>query len=710
MVLKVVLTEEDMMYRIPDGFADVFRQAQSELSECGAFFVNEEYVRKTNSKIHALDRTISEVVASIPAILSSDDALLYSLFLYRAMEQRERFLSSLSEFEIPDKEFAHLAVLCLLPYFERLYDFLSDNGLDEDIRRATVNQLEDCMFLYLERTGNLGLNKRYFDHLQRYVDFGIFNIGALRFEPRKLGKVKLLEHRVSGKEILVLTEGRMNSDGLYIDTPPINEDGAFDAFFLETESEYIGTRVGDDGKCRSEHESFSKDEYILRMTEGDDCIAVHIPQDTKLTKERCNSSYERAAEVFSRLYPERNFKAFVCSSWMMSPQLFDILGKDSKILAFSSPYIKFPSHTKGRDVMNFVFKTESPDVASWQENTTLQRELKKLYLGGDCLYEYYGIYPIKRRIPISIIIDDSAPMISTPYFNREHKFTQDGRPLIPYYSKEAIFTLADIIERHGAKGKFSILPMAGNQGDIISGFAGVDKSEVDEWLDCARRRVTPAFSITPEMLSHCKAVNIETGEPLSEREDDWAEHQDRSGLTQYIAKALELIKAAGFDCHGVTSPWCFGEGVEEEYVAAISSAMHDVYGYESAYYFLHSKRGVPNVKPWIAYDKSGRKVVSIPATIADHTWQTIDCPRTDEEYVRKIADEYITEDGLGGSIPKELELNSYPILCMHWQSLCSNGLMTGFRVLDEVLRRVNLLLKDRVVWRSLEELMQESLK
>ena len=99
---------------------------------------------------------------------------------------------------------------------------------------------------------------------------------------------------------------------------------------------------------------------------------------------------------------------------MMSPQLFDILGKDSKILAFSSPYIKFPSHTKGRDVMNFVFKTESPDVASWQENTTLQRELKKLYLGGDCLYEYYGIYPIKRRTPISIIIDDSAPMISTP--------------------------------------------------------------------------------------------------------------------------------------------------------------------------------------------------------------------------------------------------------------------------------------------------------
>jgi hypothetical protein len=153
------------------------------------------------------------------------------------------------------------------------------------------------MFLYLERAGNLGLNKRYFDHLQRYVDFGIFNIGALRFEPRKLGKVKLLEHKASGREILILTEGRMNSDGLFIDTPPINEEGAFDAFFLETESEYIGTRVGADGKCRPEHESFSKDEYILRMTEGDDCIAVHIPQGTGLTKKRCESSYERAVEV-----------------------------------------------------------------------------------------------------------------------------------------------------------------------------------------------------------------------------------------------------------------------------------------------------------------------------------------------------------------------------------------------------------------------------
>jgi hypothetical protein len=102
--------------------------------------------------------------------------------------------------------------------------------------------------------------------------------------------------------------------------------------------------------------------------------------------------------------------------------------------------------------------------------------------------------------------------------------------------------------------------------------------------------------------------------------------------------------------------------------------------------------------------------VSIPATIADHTWQTIDCPRTDDEYVMKIADEYITEDGLGGSIPKELELNSYPMLCMHWQSLCSNGLMTGLKVLDEVLRRVNVHLYDRVVWRSLEELMKGALE
>ena len=71
---------------------------------------------------------------------------------------------------------------------------------------------------------------------------------------------------------------------------------------------------------------------------------------------------------------------------------------------------------------------------------------------------------------------------------------------------------------------------------------------------------------------------------------------------------------------------------------------------------------------------------------------------------------FITADGKSGCIIKELELGAYPTICTHWQSVCSNGLGTGIRVLDEIGRRVNEHLLDRVEWASFEELLDMVVK
>ena len=99
-------------------------------------------------------------------------------------------------------------------------------------------------------------------------------------------------------------------------------------------------------------------------------------------------------------------------------------------------------------------------------------------------------------------------------------------------------------------------------------------------------------------------------------------------------------------------------------------------------------------------------MVSIPATTTDHFWQTIDTTETSDEYVNRIADELITEDGTEGEIIRVLENGSYPVLITHWQSLFSNGLGTGLRALNEVGRRIQTHLSDRVEWKSFEELLQ----
>ena len=310
------------------------------------------------------------------------------------------------------------------------------------------------------------------------------------------------------------------------------------------------------------------------------------------------------------------------------------------------------------------------------------------------------------KVPISLIIDDPAPIISVFYEHAKNRTMSDGRTLIPTYSNEGLFRFCDIIEKHGIKGKFSVVPMPGNKGDIVRGIEGVDNAQLAEWLDTVRKRVAPQFAIGPEMLTHHKAVDLATGNALDMNEAEYSATQDRTTLTPYISLALKLLREAGFAPCGVTSPWRFGIAVEEEYEAAISAAVDSTCGEKNAWFFLRGVRGVPNARPWVAREEDGRTLVSIPATTYDVIWQTISNADTSDEFVSQVADGLISADGQKGSIIDVLNTNGYPILVTHWQSLMSNGLMTGLRALDEIARRINIHLSDRVEWKSFIEIME----
>jgi len=311
-----------------------------------------------------------------------------------------------------------------------------------------------------------------------------------------------------------------------------------------------------------------------------------------------------------------------------------------------------------------------------------------------------------QKVPTCLIIDDPAPVISVFHEHAPSPLTKDGRPIIPTFPNSMLFDFCDIIERHGIKGKFSVVPMPGNKGDIINGLEGVSREELDEWLDTVKARVVPQFTVGPEMLTHNWAVNLADGSAYDINENDWSKSQDRTTLTPYIAKALSILKDAGFDAIGATSPWMFGITVEDEYYAALSKAVYDVTGSKNAWVFLRGLRDTPNAKPWVAREEDGRTLVAIPPTTRDKMWQTIDCPETSDEYVNRIADELITADGKEGEYVRVLETGGFPILITHWQSLMSNGLGTGLRILDEVARRINEHLSDRVEWMSFQEIME----
>jgi hypothetical protein len=325
------------------------------------------------------------------------------------------------------------------------------------------------------------------------------------------------------------------------------------------------------------------------------------------------------------------------------------------------------------------------------------------------------------KIPISLIIDDPTPVLNNFYLmaksgttSYEHARlrleTKDGRPLIKKFPRSLLLEFCDTVERRGIKGKFSVVPMPGNGGDIVNGIEDVSEEELRDWIDTVKTRIEGRFTIGPEMLTHNLAVDLKSGGALPTSEPLWSQNQGRSTLTPYIARAVSLLCEAGFDAFGVTSPWKFGISVEDEYAAAISRAVFDVTGKRCAWYFLRGLRDVPNAKPWVQLEEDGRTLVSIPATTNDVIWQTMDSPDTSDGYISEIADMLITKDGSAGEIIRVINTGGYPILVTHWQSLMSNGLGTGIRILDEVARRVNENLGDKVEWMSFAEIMELVIK
>jgi hypothetical protein len=321
---------------------------------------------------------------------------------------------------------------------------------------------------------------------------------------------------------------------------------------------------------------------------------------------------------------------------------------------------------------------------------------------------------MSNRIPITLLVDDSCPLIHV-YRNHwvdVHKhapLTDDGRPLLEIVPNAFLDRFCDVVERHSMAGKFSIVPAPAGLGDIVQGIAGFDPSLTRAWLDTAKARLSTRFDFCPEGLTHNLAVDLATGDFYPEGEAIWSQSQNRTVLTPYLTRQLELLKAAGVDVTGITSCWVFGQQVEAEYIASMVAALKAVYHRDLSWFYLHIWHRYPSERPYIAHGRAGATLVAINSTVDDFFWETINSPRDDQAYLEAVADKLLTADGRGGAIRTVLDAGGWPILMTHWQSFFSNGLETGLAVLDILGRRVASALAGEVEWTTCLELAQRTL-
>ncbi len=297
-------------------------------------------------------------------------------------------------------------------------------------------------------------------------------------------------------------------------------------------------------------------------------------------------------------------------------------------------------------------------------------------------------------VPVSFLLDDPAPLRNPMFFHRGFRGDVEVVP------NAFLSAFADVAERWGIRGKFSLLPYPFGLGRIDRELDGISAAELAEFLHLVRQRVTPLFDLTPEMLTHWNALDLATGRLLPLWEHEWSRRQTRATLTPYLARALEILNAVDLPANGITSPWNFGHGVEGEYVPAILAAQRQVNDLTLTWYFLDFDEEAQHLPPRVMHlDPAAREaVVSIVVcTQMDMAWPTqLGAPAT--------TDALINADGTEGRMVELLRARSPVAFASHWQSLFSNGSAAGLAALEELARRLHDAYGSTVRWTTCSEL------
>ena len=117
---------------------------------------------------------------------------------------------------------------------------------------------------------------------------------------------------------------------------------------------------------------------------GDPVLQVHIPATGKLEDDECGQALQQAGEFFPRYFPDHAFRALVCVSWMMNPQLAHGLPPTANLVRFLRRFQPLPLPDGTDDQMwERVFGGRVADLAAAPRDTALRRAiLDHLAAGG----------------------------------------------------------------------------------------------------------------------------------------------------------------------------------------------------------------------------------------------------------------------------------------------------------------------------------------
>lgn len=124
---------------------------------------------------------------------------------------------------------------------------------------------------------------------------------------------------------------------------------------------------------------------------SDTVVKIHIPKNTNLKIFKVKESIKKATVEMKKIYSMNSFK-YICNSWLLSKQIYEIVNKNSNISKFYELFDVTEGEDCVNDILNFVYGIDQcEDYSLLTTNTTLQSKIKIELLNGKVFYLGLGV-------------------------------------------------------------------------------------------------------------------------------------------------------------------------------------------------------------------------------------------------------------------------------------------------------------------------------
>jgi len=323
----------------------------------------------------------------------------------------------------------------------------------------------------------------------------------------------------------------------------------------------------------------------------------------------------------------------------------------------------------------------------------------------------------RARVPVGLIIDDSTclvnlnrfamPQFDAAYAGQNPAYLKPWREWPAEIPDAFVRKFGEWCGSHGVKGKYSIVPYPACVGRLDRLLPGWSRRELADSLELVRSLMLPNWDIHPEMVTHTRVVDIRTGHPYPDtslkfmENWDWTTGRSADEIAAYMVYALNILKEVGLPCEGITTPGGFGNRALPELAQGTLQSVRDVFKAEIPHYFRHLyDSGEQSVAPRVEFaggldGPDPRCVVSIIGCTGDWTGGWDNTPPGG-------VDKFITQDLQSGRMVDVIQRGEPALMLAHWTGIHWNGQELGFKVFQEVVRRLAARF-DNLLWMKLSE-------